>query len=125
MMGLQFENLVINNMNTLCPLLGLDGRLITSAAPFSRKKSTTSKGVQVDLLIQTPKSVYVIEIKRRQRFTTAIEQELQEKIERLHIPKGKSIRTALVYEGEIAPDVEENGFIDFLIPVERLFTPTR
>ncbi|MBO4344213.1 MAG: hypothetical protein J5833_00560 [Victivallales bacterium] len=125
MMGLQFENLVINNLNTLCPLLGLDGRLITSAAPFSRRKSTTSKGVQVDLLIQTPKSVYVIEIKRRQRFTTAIEQELQDKIERLHVPKGKSIRTALVYDGDIAPEVEENGFIDFLVPVERLFAPTR
>ncbi len=120
-MGLQFENLVLNNLKSLCPLIGLDGRLVTSAAPYVRRSGKTTRGVQVDLLIQTPKSVYLVEIKRRTRISTAIEDEVQEKVERLRVPRGVSVRTVLVYDGILAPEVEENGYFDYLVPVERLF----
>lgn len=119
-MGLQFENLVLNNMNALCAQIGLAGRLVVSAAPYCRRKSASSPGVQIDLLIQTPKSVYVIEVKRRARFSVAIEEEVQEKVERLRLPRGVSVRTVLVYDGLLAPEVEEDGYFDYLVPVERL-----
>ncbi|MBP5320861.1 MAG: AAA family ATPase [Kiritimatiellae bacterium] len=120
-MGLQFENLVLNNLKTLCRLIGLEGRLVTSAAPYRRCKHATSPGVQIDLLIQTPKSAYIVEIKRRMRISGQIEEELQSKVQRLATPTGVSVRTVLVYEGTLAPEVEENGYIDHLVPIERFF----
>ena len=71
-------------------------------------------------LIQTPKSVYVVEVKRRTRITSAIEDEIREKVRRLPVPRGVLVRTVLVHEGEIAPEVEEDGYIDFIVPIERL-----
>ena len=120
-LGLQFENLVINNLDSLCPLIGLEGRLVTSAAPFLRRKTAVSPGLQVDLLIQTPKSLYIVEIKRRKKIPTSIENDIQDKIQKLRLPRSKSVRTVLVYDGEIAPEVVENGFFDYLIPIERMF----
>ena len=120
-MGLQFENLVINNLHALCPLIGLEGKLIKSASPYFRKKSATSPGLQIDLLLQTQKAIYVIEIKRNKKISASIEQEMQEKIAKLRIPRTKSIRTVLVFEGEIAPEVQEEDFFDYLVPIEKLF----
>ena len=119
-LGLQFENLVVNNLASLCRELGLGRKLVTSAAPYTRRKSAACPGLQIDLLIQTPKSVYVIEVKRCNRIETSIEKEIEKKVSLLGIGSGKSIRTALVYDGKLSPEVEENGFIDFLIPFNRL-----
>lgn len=120
-LGLQFENLVLDNLKPLCRLIGLGGRLVTSAAPYFRRKSASSPGVQIDLLIQTPKSMYIVEIKRRELVNEAVEKEVREKVVRLAAPRGTSIRTVLVYDGKIDPKVEEDGYFDYLIPIERLF----
>lgn len=120
-MGLQFENLVLNQLKTLCGLIDLGPRLVTSAAPYWRRRSGSSPGVQVDLLLQTPKSVYVVEVKRKGKIGTEIEDEVQRKVERLDVPRGVSVRTVLVYEGLLAPEVEENGYFDHLVPAEKLF----
>jgi hypothetical protein len=73
------------------------------------------------LLIQTPKALYVVEIKRREKITASIENEIQEKIKRLRIPRSKSVRSVLVYDGELAPEIEEDAFFDYLVPIERMF----
>lgn len=119
-LGLQFENLVINNLSALCEEIGLGRKLVTSAAPYIRRKSESCPGVQIDLLIQTPKSMYVVEVKRRKRIDASIERELADKIDRLGIGSDKSVRTVLVYDGVLAPEVEENGFIDYLVPFAKL-----
>lgn len=93
---------------------------MTSAAPYARRKTDKSPGLQIDLLIQTPKSVYVVEVKRCNRIDASIEKEIEEKVSRLGIGADKSVRTVLVYEGKLSPEIEENGFIDFLIPFHRL-----
>ena len=119
-LGLQFENLVVNNLTPLCHEIGLGRKLVTSAAPYARRKTASSPGLQIDLLIQTPKSVYVVEIKRCNHIDTSIEKELEEKVSRLGIGSDKSVRTVLVYDGKLSPEVEENGFIDFLVPFSGL-----
>ena len=43
-LGLAFENLVVNNYRELLPRLHLGGALITSAAPYVRKKSKERDG---------------------------------------------------------------------------------
>ena len=97
--------------------LHLAGAQIRAAAPFLKPGKD---GVQIDLLIQTPRSVYVVEVKRCNRIEPSIEREIEEKVSRLGIGPEKSVRTVLVYDGKLSPEVEENGFIDYLIPFDNL-----
>ena len=119
-LGLQFENLVLNNLPVLAPRLGLGASIATSAAPYYRKGGKKGDGVQIDLLVQTNKSVCVVEIKRRVRISDSIEAEMAEKVRRLKVGKGKSVRTALVYEGSLSQKVIDDGYFDFLVPVAEL-----
>ena len=119
-MGLQFENLVLNNFTLLAREIGLVGKNVESAAPYFRRGGKTGPGVQVDLLVQLPRSAYVVEIKRKVRIGVSVEDEVRRKVERLALPAVKSVKTVLVYDGELDPEVEENGYFDFLVPAERL-----
>ena len=119
-MGLQFENLVLNNFQTLARHIGLVGKNVESVAPYFRRGAASGGGVQIDMLVQLPKSVYLIEVKRMNRIPVSVEQEVQRKIDRMPLKKGKSVKTVLVYDGELAPELEENGFFDHLVSMDEL-----
>lgn len=119
-MGLQFENLVLNNIPALASQIGLVGKNIESAAPYFRSGRKSGNGVQIDYLVQLPRCVYIVEIKRKHKLGKSVEEEVQQKIERLKLPRGRSIKTVLVYDGELDSSVEENGFFDYLISSDRL-----
>ena len=121
-MGLAFENLVVNNYREILPSLHLDKALIVSAAPYRRAASskTGRKGVQVDLLLQTKQSLCLVEIKRKREIGREIVGEISEKCARLAKRPGVSLRTALVYDGELTPSVEADGYIDSIVPARRL-----
>ena len=121
-MGLQFENLVMSNLGEIVGMLGLGAAQITSAAPFRRAASADGKrkGVQIDLLIQTRRSVCLVEIKRRREIGREIIEEMADKVEALPRRRGISVKTALIYEGHLAPIVEADGYFDALIPFRRL-----
>lgn len=121
-LGLQFKNLVLNNAARLAPLVGLDGALVLSAAPWRKTaKGKPGAGCQIDLLYQTKRSVCVVEIKRRREIGPGVVDEVARKVACLPIRPGTSVRTALVYEGALAPSVEAEGWFDHLIPADRLF----
>ena len=65
--------------------------------------------------------MYVVEVKRRGQIDKTVESDVQSKVERLRPRRNVAVRTVLVYDGILAPEVEENGYFDYLIPVERLF----
>ena len=123
-MGLQFENLIVNNAMSLVPDLHLGGAIVESAAPYrnTRKGENGNKGgCQVDLLIQTPMTAYVIEIKRKRRpIDKTIIEEVSDKLHKIPRRKNLSLRPVLVYEGELDPAVEGSGFFDSIIRAERL-----
>lgn len=121
-LGLQFENLVINNLPALLPRLGLDRVLLLSAAPWRQPATARKRGCQVDLLLQSERSVYIVEIKRRQEIGREVEDEVAAKVRALALPRDKSVRTALVYDGRLAPTVEANGYFDAVIPVADLLS---
>ena len=120
-MGLQFETLVRNNLRHLLKYVGMDGSLLVSAAPYTVRGTKRGEGAQIDLLLQTAKSVCIVEIRRQELVPESFEDEMRRKIAALHLPKTVSCRTALVFDGDIAPGLAENRFIDFLVPAERLF----
>ena len=120
--GLAFENLVVNNSAALRPLLGIGKAMITSVAPYRRAGSRdgTRSGLQVDLLLQTRRTAYLIEVKRKAEIGREVIGEMEEKVRLLPRRPGVSVRTALVYEGNLAPIVEADGYFDAIIPFRRL-----
>ncbi|MBQ7651316.1 MAG: hypothetical protein IJS15_10170 [Victivallales bacterium] len=124
-MGLAFENLVINNYRELIPFLNLKGTLITSAAPYRRNATNGPrgrKGCQIDLLIQTRRTICVVEIKRRNEIGREIIDEVDAKVRSIARPDGVSVRAALVFDGHISPGVAADGYFDAIIPFQSLLS---
>jgi uncharacterized protein len=118
-MGLQFENLILNNVDRILLKMGLDKVPVLSAAPF-RKTGRGGTGCQIDLLILTRKSVCIVEVKRKNEIGEEVEREVARKAACLTLEEGKSIRTALVYEGRLLPVVRANAYFDFVIDIASL-----
>lgn len=125
-MGLQFENLIVNNAMDLIPHLHIGNAIVESAAPYRnarRVPKSDGAGVQVDLLIQTPMTSYVVEVKRKRReIGLEIIDEMKQKLARIPRRANHSLRPVLVYEGELDPAVEGTGFFDVTLSAERLLT---
>lgn len=120
-MGLQFENMIVGRVADFFDRLGLERARIESIAPYHRASSSTNgPGVQIDLLIQTPRTAYVVEVKRRKRIGVEIEDEVEEKVRRLQVRKGVSVRTALVYQGDLDPRVREQGYFSAIVSADEL-----
>ena len=122
-MGLQFENLIVNNAMSLIPYLHLGNSIVESAAPYrnARRDAEGNKsGCQIDLLIQTPMTAYVVEVKRKREIDESIISEMQGRVARLPLRRGMTPRPVLVYEGELAPYVEGSGYFDAVIPAAKL-----
>ena len=117
--GLQFENLVLNHVNDLFPLLGLDKSLVLSAFPYVQAQTKRHCGCQIDLLIQTQRMLMVVEIKRRREIGYEVVEEVAEKLKRLAYDRSLSVRTALVYDGRLSPRIEADRFFDFIIPADK------
>ena len=70
--------------------------------------------------MQTPEAYYAVEIKRKARIGAEVVDEMKEKCRLLPRPSGISLRTVLVYSGELAPSIEPSGYFDALVPFGRL-----
>ena len=119
-LGLQFENLVLNHAMSLVPFLHLGGVPILSAAPLRLPGTKSEPGCQIDLLLQTRRSVCVVEVKRRREIGEEVEAEVARKVARLPVAHGTSVRTALVYDGHLAPVVRGNGYFDAIVSSREL-----
>src|SRR5262249_8005261 len=93
-MGLQFENLVVNNGMKLRQLLEISSDEVLFAGPYLQTSRTRRKGCQIDYMIQTRFNlIYVIEIKFKQGpLGIEIQDEVSQKLDNLEIPKGFSLR---------------------------------
>ena len=119
-MGLQFENLVVNNAMEVASLMGVGGATVESAAPYRNTRGGDGKGCQIALLVQTPRAAYVVEVKRKREIGPEVEEEVREQMRRLPLRSGMSKRPVLVYEGHLAPTVEGSGFFAAIVPGRRL-----
>jgi AAA+ ATPase superfamily predicted ATPase len=125
--GLQFENLVINNRELLLRELGIRFEEVVYDNPFFQKKSTQRKGCQVDYLIQTRfGNLFVCEVKfSRNPIPPAVIQEMQNKLNVLHIERGQAILPVLIHVNGVTPEVEESGFFARIIDFGSLIQGTR
>jgi uncharacterized protein len=87
----------------------VDPRRASSAAPIARKPARSISS------IQTKRTLYVCEVRCRSRIEPGIIDEVSRKIEALRVPRGMSVRPVLVYEGDLDPSIEAEGFFDALV----------
>ena len=99
MMGLQFENLVLNNRMAIHQQLGITPEDVVADNPFFQKKTNRQRGCQIDYMVQTRFDIlYVCEIKfSRHPVGVDVIAEVEEKIMRLTRPRGFSCRPVLIH----------------------------
>lgn len=119
-LGLQFENLILNHVGDLFQHLGLERSLVLSAAPYVQNATRRAEGCQIDLLIRTERMLMVVEIKRQREIRHDVVDEVAEKVRKLKYDKRLSVRVALVYDGRLSPSVEADRFFDFVVPADVL-----
>ena len=123
-MGLQFENLVLGRKNRplLFERLGINSHEILWSNPYFQTKAGGRKGCQVDFLIQTKfNTLYLCEIKFfRQPVPKEVLSRVEDKIARLQIPHGFSIRPVLIHVNGVEDSVSESGFFSNIIDFSTL-----
>lgn len=119
-LGLQFESLVYNNLVPVMKLLNLERTLLKSAAPFRQNKTQRSEACQIDLLLQTRHTLYVVEIKRREQIGEEVIGEVKEKLDKFKVRSGMSVIPILVYSGNLSRRVLADGYFARVISAEDL-----
>lgn len=121
-MGLQFENLVMNNFHLLDSALNISSEEVIYNNPFFQKPTKTQRGCQIDYLIQTRfNTLYVCEIKfSTLPITSEVITDVQEKINRLKIPRGFSIRPVLIHVNGVSNAVIESDFFAYILDFTKL-----
>ncbi|MBP9693496.1 MAG: AAA family ATPase [Alphaproteobacteria bacterium] len=116
-MGLQFENLVLNNRRFIWEALHLYPQDIQSDNPFFQRKTRTTAGCQIDYLIQSNFNIlYVCEIKfSKNAIGASVIREVQAKIDRLNMPKGFSCIPILIHVNGVKDSVIESRFFKTII----------
>jgi AAA+ ATPase superfamily predicted ATPase len=121
-LGLQFENLILNNSSLLLKSMNIDPSRVKSISPYSQKKTVRNKGAcQIDLLIELEAyEVIICEIKLRAKISSNIITQIDQKRKLLEYPRHYSKRTALVYMGDLINlDLFEKK-LDYVVSIEEL-----
>lgn len=119
--GLQFENLILNNKKAIIEKLGLVNEDVLSCNPYIQTKTTKNKGAcQIDLLIVTRfHQLYVCEIKFSVNQGSQVLGEVKRKIQVLKRPKYFSIHPVLIYAGDLSNKVLDSNYFK-LISIDEL-----
>lgn len=116
-MGLQFENLVLNNKKHIHASLGLSENDIINSGPYFQKKTKAQNGCQVDYLIQTKyNSLHVCEIRfSKNKIGPAVINHTSKKIQALSSSKVYSIWPVLIHVNGVTDAVIGKGFFSKII----------
>ena len=121
LLGLQFENLILNRLPEVITALELSNERINFAGPIRQSKTVRQEGVEIDLLLACRSNTYYLcEIKFRRYIDEYVIREVAEKITRLKLPKRASVRPVLIYAGDLDPAIGAADYFDKILNVERL-----
>jgi len=123
--GLQFENLVIQNRNALYDLLHIHPSEILCDGPYFQKATKHKSGCQIDYMIQTKyNTLYVCEIKfSKHPIQIGIIKEVEQKISNLDVRGGISIRPILIHVNGVDEEIVAEGFFADIVPFGQMLTP--
>lgn len=116
-MGLQFENLVVNNFRTLFSLLCINPAEVLFEGPYFQRMVKNHPGCQIDYLIQNKfNTLYVCEIKfSLKEITSEVIEEVQKKIDRMRLPRNFSVRPVLIHVNGISEAIVEKDYFAHIV----------
>jgi AAA+ ATPase superfamily predicted ATPase len=122
-MGLQFENLVLNNREQILKILQINSSDIVYDNPFFQRKTIRQEGCQVDYLIQTRfDTLYVCEIKfSKHPVKVSVIDEVKEKVRRLKAPRHISRRAVLIHVNGVDEDIVDGRYFSSIINFGQFF----
>ncbi|MGE3955020.1 MAG: ATP-binding protein [Parachlamydiales bacterium] len=123
-MGLQFENLVLRNVRSLCQPLHLPFTSITRFGPYFQRPTARHQGCQIDLLVQSKYRVlYLCEVKFSiDKIGIKVAREAEEKRGRLSLPRGWSYRMVLIHVNGVTGELLGDGTFDHIIDFGELLS---
>lgn len=123
-MGLQFENLILNNRHLIKQSLKINPSDIIYDNPFFQHRTTKQLGCQIDYLIQTKlNTLFVCEIKfSKNTLGLNVVDEIKEKIKRLKVPKGFSCFPVLIHASHVSDALEDSSYFSNIIDFAELVT---
>lgn len=112
MLGFQIECLLLQNRSALLRNIGMSPSDCVFDNPYIQIQSTKNRGCQIDYLIQTrTNNIYVCEFKfRRKELEASIMEEVQNKIDRLSLPRGYAAVPVLFQIGGVADKIIDQRF---------------
>ena len=121
-MGIQFENLVVNNGSLVCKILGISPDDLLIANTYIQTAGARKRGCQIDYLIQTRfRYLYACEVKFRQEAVgTDVIKEMEEKLRCLQLPRGFSCRPVLIHVNGVTEEVMDSGYFARIIDLSEL-----
>ncbi len=121
-MGLQFENLVLNNVPALVNALHMPWSDVAFYGPYFQRATKRQQGCQVDLLIQTRyRSVILCEVKfSSSNVGMEVVHQMREKQERIALSRGWSIRSALIHVNGVTAEVRQSQVFDHIVDFSEL-----
>lgn len=123
-MGLQIENLVLNNSQLIRECLNIYSSQLICDGAFFQHKTARQKGCQIDYMVQTILgNIFLCEIKfSRNPIGLEVVKEVQEKINRLSVPKNVAVKPVLIHASEVSDKLVDSRFFikiinlcDFLV----------
>jgi AAA+ ATPase superfamily predicted ATPase len=116
-MGLQFENLVLNNRKRIWEILEIKADDIIWDNPFFQHHTSKMQSCQIDYMIQVKsKNLYICEIKfLTKEINIDIIPEIKDKIYRLKKPKGYSCRPILIHVNGVSESVVDQDYFAKII----------
>lgn len=123
-MGLQFENLVLNNRQILLKKLNIREEEIIYDNPYLQMANKHRKSCQIDYLVQTKhKNLFAFEIKlSKNAIGTKVITEMEEKIKRLDVPRGYAVLPVLVHLSGVTNSLRERNYFYSLIDFQEVLS---
>jgi AAA+ ATPase superfamily predicted ATPase len=121
-MGLQFENLILNNRISVLKKMGIKLEDIMCDNPFFQRKTVKQKGCQIDYLIQTKHSTLLAcEIKHsKNKIGLEVMTSVKEKLSRLALPKSFVCLPVLIHVNGVTEELQESDYFSHIIDFTEL-----
>jgi AAA+ ATPase superfamily predicted ATPase len=124
MIGLQMENLILNNRTLILKALHIPPEIVVNDGPYFQRKTVRLPGCQIDYLIQTKlNELYVGEVKFSQNdLKPNLIEEVKSKISRFKYPKNFSVRPFLIHMNSVTEKLEEENYFTKIINLQDLLS---
>lgn len=120
--GLQVENLLMQNRKALIEAIGLQPSEIVADGAYRQFANSRQDGCQIDYLIQTEThNLFICEFKfKRLELDKQIINEVESKIQKLKVPRGFSVIPVLFHIGGISDAIATSEYFYRIINIETL-----